>query len=899
MLVGRVSSLTDQHILISIDSMLRHRIALILSSSIFILLSSCVSESRELCPNMEQIGFAPTTEALRTLEEGSERAEERCVGVIPLQSDAPGVPQLYLHLYESDLANTETTNTLRAAPLTTDGLTSVGSYAYTYAASETFEGSLSRQTFMNNLEVTRASSWNTGLYWPGADKKISFFCYAPYNAMGVTIDGNPTADPSITYSTPTSVADQKDIVVATAMDLAGDSRQPVQLTFKHILTGIRFKVGDKGILPGTITRIHLKNVMPTRVYNFVTATWAPQGVAPMPTNTFSLDQEIALTGQPGAAIGSEAETFMMIPQRFVAINQRSKIEVGYRDSISGEEYTLTASLAGQKWEPGKMMTYKVSLSSISAESVLQLYDEAQSQYDTIAHVTRQWQPADYVDLPFRVKSYTKIVSSQKTTYKPLSWRAEFSTDEGASWSSTPPSWLVGFPQSGPGTDSESAEEPHTAQIQLQPSPVYLGDYTLRQAPPQSGIVDLSEGHRDSNGHVMGRTTANCYLVHAPGTYRFPMVYGNAYRDGQVNATAYTCSGRDAPNPFRDGLNNVISSPNLRSASQVALLWDDGCEPVAPYKLKPQVQNVQLVKNPKGDGVDYIQFTIPTEIYQANAVIAAKDATGTIIWSWHIWVTPYRSGYEHQASEREVSNNGYTYHLWNYALGHYDYRRGYPERKVIVRFTQQGGVSDTPRVAYLHVLKDIYIPTAPSREYACLYQWGRKDPFSTKYYRLIEESTSVTSTINRAVSLYESVRNPTSFVTRGGVQVYTWYKWSEVRGYALWNTQQEDKVSLKISYGIGRKSVYDPSPVGYIVPPNGLWGNNIGVAECSYLNVGLIWCTAGAAIGDGINYWSSSPYVYLDLNEQSYALIKDKSGFKDDMKAKSFGFGVRPIREQWP
>ena len=873
--------------------MLRHRIALILSSSIFILLSSCVSESRELCPNMEQIGFAPTTEALRTLEEGSERAEERCVGVIPLQSDAPGVPQLYLHLYESDLANTETTNTLRAAPLTTDGLTSVGSYAYTYAASETFEGSLSRQTFMNNLEVTRASSWNTGLYWPGADKKISFFCYAPYNAMGVTIDGNPTADPSITYSTPTSVADQKDIVVATAMDLAGDSRQPVQLTFKHILTGIRFKVGDKGILPGTITRIHLKNVMPTRVYNFVTATWAPQGVAPMPTNTFSLDQEIALTGQPGAAIGSEAETFMMIPQRFVAINQRSKIEVGYRDSISGEEYTLTASLAGQKWEPGKMMTYKVSLSSISAESVLQLYDEAQSQYDTIAHVTRQWQPADYVDLPFRVKSYTKIVSSQKTTYKPLSWRAEFSTDEGASWSSTPPSWLVGFPQSGPGTDSESAEETHTAQIQLQPSPVYLGDYTLRQAPPQSGIVDLSEGHRDGNGRLMGRTTANCYLVHAPGTYRFPMVYGNAYLDGRVNAAAYTYFGKAAPHRFRDGLDNVILSPNLSSASQVALLWDDGCEPVAPYEPKPQVQNVQLVKNPKGDGVDYIQFTIPTEIYQANAVIAAKDATGTIIWSWHIWVTPYRSGYDHQASEREVINNGYTYHLWNYALGHYDYRCGYPERKVIVRFTQQGGVSDTPRVAYLHVLKEILLFES-SREYACLYQCGRKDPFSTKYYRLIKKSSNVASTIDGAVSLYKSVRNPIAFVTRGRTQIFTWYEWAGMSGYALWNTQQGGN-------NVGRKSVYDPSPVGYMVPPNGLWGKNPDVSEFSYLNVGFISCMKGlagapdAAIGDGINYWSS--YIYT--NEQSYALIKDKSSFKVVAKAMSFGYAVRPIREQWP
>lgn len=146
-----------------------------------------------------------------------------------------------------------------------------------------------------------------------------------------------------------------------------------------------------------------------------------------------------------------------------------------------------------------------------------------------------------------------------------------------------------------------------------------------------------------------------------------------------------------------------------------------------------------------------------------------------------------------------------------------------------------------------------------------------------------------------MSLYESVRNPTSFVTRGGVQVYTWYKWDEVRGYALWNTQQEEKASSDLWFNVGRKSVYDPSPVGYMVPPNGLWGNNTDVAKYNYLDVGYIWCTAGATLANEINYWSS--YIYS--NEQSHALNKPNQKFMDKAKAKSFGFGVRPVREQWP
>ena len=61
-------------------------------------------------------------------------------------------------------------------------------------------------------------------------------------------------------------------------------------------------------------------------------------------------------------------------------------------------------------------------------------------------------------------------------------------------------------------------------------------------------------------------TANCYVVSAPGTYIFPIVYGNAIKNGAVNTDAYRKNQSDATNliwEFKNHLGNAITSPRIQ------------------------------------------------------------------------------------------------------------------------------------------------------------------------------------------------------------------------------------------------------------------------------------------------------------------------------------------------
>ncbi|MDY5237317.1 hypothetical protein, partial [Bacteroides helcogenes] len=42
----------------------------------------------------------------------------------------------------------------------------------------------------------------------------------------------------------------------------------------------------------------------------------------------------------------------------------------------------------------------------------------------------------------------------------------------------------------------------------------------------------------TNGDSDNENTANCYVVSASGYYSFPLVYGNAIKDGTTNTLAY-------------------------------------------------------------------------------------------------------------------------------------------------------------------------------------------------------------------------------------------------------------------------------------------------------------------------------------------------------------------------
>lgn len=96
-----------------------------------------------------------------------------------------------------------------------------------------------------------------------------------------------------------------------------------------------------------------------------------------------------------------------------------------------------------------------------------------------------------------------------------------------------------------------------------------------------------------------------------------------------------------------------------------------------------------------------QVYVETTGTEGNAVVAVLDGEGTMLWSWHLWVTDYDPD-SNGSDYHEVNLDGDTYYVMNRNLGAF--------RNTVDGF----GNAET---GYRDELVGLY------------YQWGRKDPFT--------------------------------------------------------------------------------------------------------------------------------------------------------------------------
>ncbi len=147
--------------------------------------------------------------------------------------------------------------------------------------------------------------------------------------------------------------------------------------------------------------------------------------------------------------------------------------------------------------------------------------------------------------PLEVTSYTYNAAGEKT---PVAWTAtRYSLDGGETWLDFGPSVLtpdaIGvLPTMLEGWDKFSFTDVEGNPTQFVTPVNGTVSYNkppyrkLKEAAPAND-VDLSM--RDVNGNsTSAMNTANCYLVHARGTYKFPVVYGNGIKNGAINTIAF-------------------------------------------------------------------------------------------------------------------------------------------------------------------------------------------------------------------------------------------------------------------------------------------------------------------------------------------------------------------------
>ena len=150
----------------------------------------------------------------------------------------------------------------------------------------------------------------------------------------------------------------------------------------------------------------------------------------------------------------------------------------------------------------------------------------------------------------------------------------------------------------------------------------------------SAPYDLS-----TEGWLCNRSTANSYVISAPGHYRIPLVYGNAIENGATNANAYISHAATGNSNvlynFQDHAGHAIDDPWIEKTHGGANASVDGAEVVwadaADLVHSPSITHV--------GGEGFLDFEVTAaDIQSGNAVVAVKKG-GTTVWSWHLWFAP--------------------------------------------------------------------------------------------------------------------------------------------------------------------------------------------------------------------------------------------------------------------
>lgn len=645
--------------------------------------------------------------------------------------------------------------------------------------------------FMDNEEISKVSNnvWSPDVtyFWP-AKGKLDFYAYAAASNVPTI---NITKEKNITfnYTVPDPATSQPDIMFAHTTR-SKDTGGPVELNFNHALAAVKFVAKD--VTNCTVESITLKNLYGkgscTYTYDTETETatfvWTREG----DKKDFSQEFEVNLTDNDGKETTqpitdeNEATTFMLIPQPLKGITVEVVVETDEGTS------TLTGSLTGE-WLPGHIYTYAISTESINWEYVFEV-TPAPEQGITLALGETQ---AQYTVTSYRYRKGNPDVKEAVAWSAVNTSFSETVPEEGTTVNVTLDEILSKFTYAEVAPTGESTDY----DIILTETTLHTthpGDKALKNATPKGrpeNPYDLS-----TEGGTINQTTANCYVVNAAGTYKLPLVYGNAIKNGAKNEKAYNGTG------FTDHNGLSISSPYINGAKDATLVWSDGFYMFKDIKLS--------------DDKRYLIFTIdPDYMQQANGVLAVRDAYDNIMWSWHIWVT------EHKVLDETYTVHGYgsdntRYNLMQCNLGWVDGKSVYyNQRNLTFKFVQAGSDETVELNVTQEGAKFDYKDVGST-----YYQWGRKDPLvALKNWDLIganeyrphqvgKEDYSYRTEAKR-VSIGESIQHPNVYYVRSGTG-----NWNSNPVEALWNNQSNGGTIEDVS---STKTIYDPSPRGFQVP----------------------------------------------------------------------------------
>ena len=534
--------------------------------------------------------------------------------------------------------------------------------------------------------------------------------------------------------------------------VTANNGENVTLPFTPAMTAFEFKVG----LAGTTGTATVKKFEMTSSAKALTGDWTWDGA----TETFTCPSRVPGTNDKITVNFSPAATSTAsAPLRFTIFARPQDLSgVTITFTLSDDtarSLTLPNTFLGTK-------KYRITTPGLPADddwiyAVDEINDIAFTGHD----------PVDPIG--YNVKSY-RYRASDISNKVAVPWKTQYSLDGGTTWTDVPSTGVISgsdysvnsaaITGDGVGTSNYSDGEDRSAKLSNSTTPTgdeehtpatIIADLASRTAKGSaSSPYDLSMYDIMGNSHA--QTTANSYVVTAPGTYKFPVVYGNAITNGDTDYTeAFWPASRggsgegsasqissvyfnhESTNTFRyiarfiraDGqfmtVANIVDDMNPTNPN-AAIVWQNRME-LTPGETPGPIVQESSVSYDNG----YITFTVlPEDIRPGNIVIALRGGTdllpaNTILWSWQIWVTA--------DDLTPVTVPGGA--LMPYNLGYIDSTpagvQTYPNRLIQFRIVQvENDVEHETEDFTIEQIGDGRSWDA-SIGFNVYYQWGRKDP----------------------------------------------------------------------------------------------------------------------------------------------------------------------------
>ena len=741
-------------------------------------------------------------------------------------------------------------------------------------------------------ESYSGSNWNYD--WNVKEEEIEgvwdsgtadFYGYAPYfsnpstdNGLSMAVNGSGV--PVLTYTVPADVTKQLDIL--TAKQTSVPKNTEVELEFDHVMSAIKFNFKYGSTPDGTpadggtpkdnfrwsdgVTTYDVKvtNIQITGVYK--EGTWLvgddPYDGARWTVNTsagtgnFSYAPAKTLTGSSSPVDlnpDASGNVFMMLPQQVPA---GAKVLLTCELTPDGESTaTKNMSLAvnlletdgttPKTWLPGYTYTYTMSLSDfvyVFDFDVSQDYDrETPSANANVKH------PLEYTNVsydgydsyPLMIRSYKMDSRGNKEeidwTIKHEILEVQGDPESGTATTVTTvsengfPEWIKLFEAPGDVKGTEVTTASHAGAVDGSTDRQFRLEVSSIEVP----VIDLSLYNYDQTALWTARNTANCYIVANPGTYRIPLVYGNAIHNGTDNKKAYQSreaiadpsasqpdgnylyrmlnhAGAPIFNPYINDMGNTV-----KNGGEAALVWEEVDGLFDDVRLNFDHDTDEDGYN-SGKNQGYLEFTIkPNKFNYGNAVVGVRQKNTTnYYWSWHIWITNPTDFLN--TVEVDIKDT----HTVKFAGQNVGWVSAQSEQAAKRR---NGRILLTQNDSHNELELDIdQLRSSNFTPYLTntLYQWGRKDPMrginsasnhgtdnGTPRYN---EDPVYTNAAGTHPTLQTMIQNPNTIygLSRGDL-----YEKSYTN---LWGSNCNKK---KLTYTYYGKTIYDPCPVGFCVPPS--------------------------------------------------------------------------------